>query len=70
MHKDDSQASTISGPFQNLIQNIFFRAQWKRVQCISELFWQKLKKEYLVHRDGKNIDYTTPITERFLLVDN
>lgn len=103
-----------------------YRAQWKRVQCLSELFWQKWKKEYLHtlqtcrkwtsavpdltegsivllkdnnvprrswplarivkvlpsdngrvrkvivrgHRDGKNFEYTRPITELVLLVDN
>lgn len=125
-HKDDSQATTQFECDSNLDMKDIYRAQWKRVQCLSELFWQKWKKEYLHtlqtcrkwtsavpdltegsivllkdnnvprrswplarivkvlpsdngrvrkvivrgHRDGKNFEYTRPITELVLLVDN
>ncbi|XP_062611017.1 uncharacterized protein LOC134272834, partial [Saccostrea cucullata] len=125
-HKDDSQTATQFESDSKLDMKDIYRAQWKRVQCLSELFWQKWKKDYLhtlqtrrkwksvvpdltegsivllkdndvprqswplarivkvlpsddgrirkviirVHRDGKNIEYTRPISELVLLVKN
>lgn len=40
-HKDVSQTTTQFECDSNLNMKDIYRAQWKRVQCLSELFWQK-----------------------------
>ena len=125
-HKDDSQTPTQLDTNSELDIRDIYRVQWKRVQCLSELFWRKWRKEYLhtlqvrrkwtsvvpdltegsivllknndvprrawplarivktlqsddgkirkviirTHRDGKNIEYTRPVSELVLLLNN
>lgn len=46
-HKNDTQTPNQMDYNSELDMRDIYRAQWKRVQCLSELFWQKWKKDYL-----------------------
>lgn len=72
--KDDSQTTTQFECDPNLDMKDIYRVQWKRVQCLSELFWQKWKKEYLhtLQTRRKWTSAVPDLTERsiVLLKDN